>query len=86
MPSKIINGRKIVYRKSTKKSKKWMTTTPNGKVVYWGSPDMQDYTQHHDKKRRQSYRKRAEGILLKDGSRAIDKLYSPAFYAYHLTW
>jgi len=86
MPSKIVNCKEIVYRKSTKKSKKWMTTTPSGKIVYWGSPDMQDYTQHKDKVRRKSYRKRSAGILLKDGSRAIDKMYSPAWLAYNVTW
>ena len=86
MHIKKVNGKTIMYCKSNKKSKKWMTVSPSGKTVYWGSPNMQDYTQHHDRQRRKSYRKRASGILLKDGTRAIDRKYSPAFYAYYVTW
>jgi hypothetical protein len=77
---------KIKYWKSTRKDKKWMTITPNGRIVHWGCPYMEDYTQHHDKQRRKMYRSRHRGILLKDGSRAIDKKWSPAWLSYHVTW
>jgi hypothetical protein len=84
--SKTVNGIKVVYWKSTRPTKKWMTITPGGKKVHWGDPNMQDYTQHHDKQRRSNYRKRHAGIILKDGTRAIDKKWSPAWFSYHFTW
>lgn len=84
--SKIVEGMKVIYWASTRSDKKWMTKTPLGRTVHWGHPTMQDYTQHHNKKRRSNYRKRHSGILLKNGSRAIDKKWSPAWLSYHVTW
>lgn len=86
MRSKIVNGTKVTYWKSTSKNKKWMTITPDGKKVHWGDPHMKDYTQHHNKKRRSNYRKRHSGILLKNGKRAIDKKWSPAWLSFFVTW
>lgn len=76
----------VVYWKSTSPRKKWMTITPEGKKLYWGEPSMQDYTQHKDPERRKNYRSRHRGILLKDGSRAINKKWSPAWASYYVTW
>jgi hypothetical protein len=84
--SKVINSTKVTYWPSTRSDKKWMTKTPNGKTVHWGHPTMKDFTQHKSKKRRSNYRKRHAGILLKNGSRAIDKKFSAAWLAYHVTW
>ncbi len=83
---KKVGNTDVIYTRSTSKNKKWMTITPTGLKVHWGDPNMKDYTQHHDKKRRLSYRKRHAGILLKDGTRAIDKKWSPAWLSYHVTW
>ena len=41
---------------------------------------------HLDKKRRSTYRARAEGQMLKDGRRAIDVRYTPAWFSYHYLW
>ena len=41
---------------------------------------------HGDPKRRDAYRKRHAGIIKKDGTRAIDKKYSPAWFSYHYLW
>jgi hypothetical protein len=84
--TKIVQGTKVTYWVSTRSDKKWMTITPSGKTVHWGHPTMKDYTQHHDKKRRSNYRKRHAGVLRKDGSRAIDKKWSPAWLSYYVTW
>lgn len=84
--SKTINGTKVIYWPSTRPGKKWMTKTPDGKIVHWGHPTMKDFTQHKSLKRRSNYRKRHAGILLKDGTRAIDKKWSPSWLSYHLTW
>ena len=86
MPSKTVDGIKIKYEKSTRADKKWMTKTPDGKTVYFGSKGYEDYTEHKDPVRREAYRKRHEGIKLKDGSRAVDKVYSPAWLSYNILW
>jgi len=75
----------IKYYKSHKKNKKWCTQH-NNREICWGHPKMEDYTQHHDPIRRKNFRKRFSGIILKDGTRAIDKRYSPAWLAYYVTW
>jgi hypothetical protein len=46
----------IRFEKSTRKDKKWMSRTPEGKYVHWGDPNMQDYLEHKDDKRREQYR------------------------------
>jgi hypothetical protein len=84
--SKMIGNIKVIYWRSTRPTKKWMTITPKGRKVHWGDRSMKDYTQHHSKKRRSNYRKRHSGILLKSGGRAIDKKWSPAWLSYHVTW
>jgi hypothetical protein len=84
--SKIAQGTRVTYWRSSSKNKKWMTITPDGRKVHWGDPHMQDYTQHHNKRRRSNYKKRHAGIRLKNGSRAIDKKWSPAWLSYYVTW
>jgi len=84
--SKRVGNVVVKYYKSDKKSKKWMTTRPDGKKVYWGHPKMQDYTQHHDKERRRLFRKRMGGVRLKSGKKAISVRYSPAWLSYYVTW
>jgi Fe2+ or Zn2+ uptake regulation protein len=60
MHEKTIHGTKVVYYKRTRSSKKWMTCTPDGKIVHRGDPDMKDYTQHHDKREEN----RIENVML----------------------
>ena len=84
--TKYIGSTKVTYWKSTRLGKKWMTITPQGRKVHWGDKSMKDYTQHHSKKRRSNYRKRHAGIKRKDGSRAIDKKWSPSWLSYNITW
>ncbi len=86
MRSKKVGNIVVRYKKSNKKSKKWMTKRPDGKVVYWGHPKMEDYTQHHDKVRRRNFRKRMGGIRLKNGKKAISVVWSPAWLSYYVTW
>lgn len=84
--TKRIKGTLVRYTKSTRPNKKWMTIGPNGRKIHWGHPTMKDYTQHHDKKRRRSFRARMSGIRKKDGRRAIDVKWSPAWLAHYVTW
>jgi hypothetical protein len=40
---------------STRKDKKWMVTTPNGKIIHFGAKGYEDYTIHKDDNRRDNY-------------------------------
>lgn len=84
--SKVVQGTRVTYWPSTRKNKKWMTVSPSKKTIHWGHPTMKDFTQHKSRKRRKNYRSRHAGIKLKDGSRAIDKKWSPAWLSYYVTW
>ena len=44
---------------STKKEKKYMVTTPDGKVVHFGQMGYEDYTKHKNKTRRKNYMNRS---------------------------
>lgn len=47
---------------STKKEKKYMVTTPNGRVVHFGQMGYEDYTKHKNKTRRKNYLTRSSKI------------------------
>lgn len=49
------------------------------KKIYFGDPNYEDYTQHHDKERRRLYRERHKHDNLNDP-------YSPGFWSWHLLW
>lgn len=76
---------------STNPTKKFMLLH-KGKWVHFGARGAKDYWVHkYDKnsnadKIRNNYRARHSKILLKDGTRAIDKKYSPAFLSFYLLW
>lgn len=67
---------------STKKDKKYMVITPDGKVVHFGQMGYEDYTKHKNKTRRKNYLKRSRGIK---GNWKKNK-YSPNNLAIHLLW
>lgn len=56
------------------------------KVIRFGDSRYQDYWDHKDKKRRDMYRARHSKIYTKNGERAIDVPYSPAYLSYNLLW
>jgi len=77
--------------------KKYRVTVPRHGTVQFGDKRYQHYRDrtplrlyaaqdHGDKARRASYRRRHAGIRLKDGSRAIDRRYSAAWFSYHFLW
>ena len=53
--------------KSDRKNKKFKVLTPKGKIIHFGYSPMEDFTQHEDKKRRESYCARSAGIKDKSG-------------------
>jgi hypothetical protein len=64
---------------SSRKDKKYMIRDDNGDVKHFGLMGYQDYTKHHDEKRRESFQRRNN--RWKDAPH-----YSPAWLSYHLTW
>lgn len=67
---------------STKKEKKYMVITPDGKIVHFGQMGYEDYTKHKNKTRRKNYLKRSRKIR---GNWKKNK-YSPNNLAIHLLW
>jgi len=48
----------IVIKKSTRKDKKYMAVLPDDKKIHFGAKGYEDYTMHHDEKRKENYLKR----------------------------
>jgi hypothetical protein len=57
-----------------------------GHWIHFGARGYEDYTTHHDERRRAAYRRRHAGILLADGRPAYTVKTSPAFWAWNLLW
>ena len=72
----------VDVRFSTRKNKKYMVQTPKGTWVHFGAMGMQDFTKHHDLKRRRNYLTRSAGIK---GTWKKNK-YSANNLARHLLW
>jgi hypothetical protein len=65
---------------STRKDKKYMLLNPsNNKWIHFGQWGMEDYTKHHDKKRRMSF-------LVRNQKWADNDFYTPSFLSYYLLW
>jgi len=67
---------------STRMSKKWMITTPQGKKIHFGAKGYQDYTQHHDKIRQINYITRHEAA----GTEQWDNPFTAGFWSRWLLW
>lgn len=55
-------GKKTKIGLSTKNDKKYMVTTPNGKIVHFGQMGYEDFTKHKNKTRRKNYLSRSRKI------------------------
>ena len=58
----------------------------NGKTIHFGAKNSISYLEKRDDKKRENYIKRHSKIFLKDGTRAIDKQYSPAWLSIRILW
>ena len=58
----------------------------DGEKIYFGASGYEDFLDHGDVFRRELYRKRHGAIFTKNGIRAIDIKYSPAYLSYYLLW
>jgi Family of unknown function (DUF5754) len=98
---RVKGGRTIEYKgekykignidNSSRATKKYVADVTNvssgqSKKVHWGAVGYDDYYVHKDKKRRENFQKRHGAILKKDGSKAADDPFSPAFYATKANW
>ena len=89
---------KYDYKISTNPSKKLMTIVKKGdkkKTVHFGARSMEHFKDrtglwkskdHGDAKRRKNFRDRMSGVRKKDGSRAVDDVFSPAYHALRILW
>ena len=81
--------------------KKYTAVFPDGKKVSFGDRRYQHFedsvpkefgggkwskSDHGDAKRRTSYRARHSGLVCKDGSKCVDRKFSPAWFSMHFLW
>jgi len=77
--------------------KKYTAILPSGKKVHFGDRRYQHYKDntplklyskmdHGDSKRRKNYRARHSKVLLKDGTPAYKKKYTPAWFSWNYLW
>ena len=73
---------KVEVSRSDRAGKKWQARLESGKTVHFGASGYQDFTQHGDTKRRESYlaRHRPNQDWSKDG------INTAGFWARHLLW
>jgi hypothetical protein len=58
----------------------------DGKPVHFGDPKATTFFDMPDENKRRAYIARHSKIKLKDGTRAIDLKYSPAWFSLNLLW
>ena len=73
---------KVEVSRSDRAGKKWKAELPSERTVHFGASGYQDFTQHGDAKRRESYldRHRPNENWSKDG------INTAGFWARHLLW
>lgn len=72
--------------KSSYKPNKKLYVVYNGKEIHFGARGYSDFLDHQDEERRQRYRARARGAMLKNGTPAYKDKNQPAYYAYNILW
>ena len=86
MMKKVIYNEKTLYTyypyKSDKPEKKYFIITSTNKKVYFGSSDYQDFTQHKDETRKNSYIKRHQ----KNEDWTKSGMDSAGFWSRYLLW
>lgn len=83
-----LNQLKVPYTEvalSNRPTKKIMVVI-NGKRIHFGAKNSNTFLEGATKQKRDNYRKRHSLIYLKDGRRAIDFKYSPAWLSYYILW
>ena len=83
-PDYVMNKAKMMglnpVHESSRKDKKYMVFSPiENKMLHFGSLPYEDYTKHHDEKRRTNFRKRNHRW-------ANTSIYCPSWLSYYLLW
>lgn len=73
------------FKKSMQQNKKWAVKVKN-RWIHFGDDRYQDYTQHNDQGRRQSYLARARGIKNKSGQTTWKDKNTKNYWSVHLLW
>lgn len=87
----------LYFEKARNPKKKYRAVLLDGTPVEFGSSKYQHYEDrtplklfshldHKDKIRRYNYRQRHGAILTKNGERAVDVKYSPAWFSWFFLW
>jgi hypothetical protein len=71
---------------SSQRQGKKLYVVYNGREIHFGARGYSDFLDHKDEERRQRYRARARGALLKNGKPAYKDKNQPAFYSYYILW
>lgn len=71
---------------STVKGKRFKITMKDGTVVHFGSPEGETFLDKVDEAKQRAYIARASAQKYKDGTRYIDKLYSPSWFSFRILW
>lgn len=73
-------GSDVEIKPSTRSGKKYMLLNPHtNKWIYFGAFGYEDYTKHHNEKRREAFRKRNHKWAKQDK-------YTPGWLSYYLLW
>jgi hypothetical protein len=71
---------------SSQRNGKKLYVIYGGKEIHFGARGYSDFLEHKDPERRDRYRARARGSLLKSGKPAYMDKNQPAYYAYRILW
>jgi len=71
---------------ATNEKKKLALILPNGRKVQFGQKGSVTYLEGASAQKRAAYKARHSKIILKDGSKAINKKNSPAYLANKILW
>ena len=85
---KKLNKLKVPYDSVTlsPNPKKKIRVVINGKSVDFGAQGSVTFLEGSTEKKKNAYIARHSKKLLKDGRRAIDVMYSPAWFSMHVLW
>ena len=72
-------GKDVDLYLSTRKDKKFMVISPEGKRIHFGQKGYQDWHSHKDPVRRERFR-------IRNAKWANSPMYSPAHLAYYVLW
>ena len=72
--------------KGNKKMSVYVMKDGKKRILHFGDANMQDFTQHKDKKRRKSYLARSAGIRNKAGKLTKDDKNSANFWSRKVLW